>query len=221
MKMSSVSRIASRFAACLGLLALPTVLHAQRVGVTIARTQTDIVSHDKSGGTSHPDRTSFGAGITYRQPLSKLISLQPELLWINKGINRRSQPTRELGYLELPVLLRISALANPGYRFSPAFSFGPTVAFLARCNIAGLNGASQSACERNVALPSTEDLRVPRFDAGLMAGLGLEGRSRDGTIFGIEGRMERGFVDILPAVPGTSRNIALFVSLHVTPSRWK
>lgn len=220
--MSLISHRIRCIATSVALLALPAGVHAQRIGVTIARTQTDIVSRYKAGlGTSHPDRTSFGAGLTYRRPLNTAIAVQPDLLWINKGFNRRSQPTRELGYVEIPVLLHISTLGDPKSRVSPTFSIGPTLSFLAHCNIAGWNGSSKSACDQKSTPTYSEDLRVPRFDAGLMGGIGLEARSRDGTIFGVEGRMERGFVDIIPNDAGTSRNIAVFVMLHVTPSRWQ
>lgn len=57
-----------------------------------------------------------------------------------------------------------------------------------------------------------------RVDAGLMLGLGLEGRARDGTMFGVEGRYDFGLLDS-QRQPGASHNSTLLVMFHVVPSR--
>ena len=203
-----------------GLIASPRVSRAQHVGLTAARTTSDIVTKEGNGvGLSHPDRNAISAGITYRHHLRSRAVLQTELLWVPKGFNRQSTPTRTLSYVEVPVLLRIGALAQTGARFSPVLSLGPTIAVLATCRLQGLNAVSRSEhCDQVLTTPFAADYRMRRFDAGLMLGVGLEGRTGDGTILGVEARIERGMLDI-ERQRGTSQNRTVFVGLHVVPAR--
>lgn len=195
-------------------------LRAQHVGLTVARTTSDIITTYGNGTAgSHQNRDAVAAGLTYRHSLRRRTVLQAELLWLPKGYGPASKPTRTLGYVEVPVLLRIGALAPTGAALSPVLSLGPTVAVLATCRLQGLQAISASErCDQVLTTPFAQDYRMRRIDAGLMLGLGLEGRARDGSIFGVEGRYELGLLDS-ERQAGTSRNSTFFVMLHVVPSR--
>jgi hypothetical protein len=201
-------------------LIAPTALAAQRLGVTGARTSTDIyTSYDDGSGSSYPNRNALGVGVTYRKPLRRRLALQPELLWIAKGYGEPASPTRSLTYLEMPVLLRVGTLAPSGAAFSPVLSVGPTVALLLRCRMRGLQAISASdSCDQVLTTPFAADYRMRRFDVGAMVGLGFEARTRGGSIVGVDARFELGLVDT-QRTGGTSRNLATLLMLHWVPAR--
>ena len=218
--MSSRRRFLILLVAIVGYFTPATGLHAQHVGLTVARTTSDIITTYGNGTAgSYQNRDAVAAGLTYRHYLRSRTVLQTELLWVPKGYGPASKPTRTLGYVEVPVLLRIGALAPTGPALSPVLSLGPTVAVLTTCRLAGLQAISTSdRCDQVITTPFAQDYRMRRVDAGLMLGLGLEGRARDGTIFGVEGRYEFGLLDS-ERQAGTSHNSTFFVMLHVVPSR--
>lgn len=220
--MPNKTRLGLPLLAIVAFIAWPSVSRAQHIGLTVARTKSDIFTTYSNDGTgdAHPDRESFGAGVTYRHHLRSRMVLQPELLWVPKGYSRKSSPTRTLGYVEVPVLLRIGAVASTGQAFSPVLTVGPTVSVLASCRLDGLNSITKDQrCDQAITTPYSADFHMRRFDVGSMLGLGFEGRSRNGTILGADVRYERGFVDI-ERQNGTSTNRMFFVTLHVVPSQW-
>ncbi len=206
--------------AVVGWVIHPGHLCAQRLGVTIARTTSDIITTYGDGDKfSHQNRDAFAAGLTYRHMLRRRLVLQPELWFVQKGYGTASRPTRTLGYVEVPLLLRVGALPAKGAAFSPVLSIGPTLAVLATCRLQGLEAISTSErCDQVITTPFAYDYRMRRVDAGLMLGLGLETRLVGGAIVGVEGRYARGLVDI-ERTGGTSRNSTFFVLLQVVPPK--
>jgi len=206
--------------AVVGWVIHPGHLSAQRLGVTIARTTSDIITTYGDGtGDSHQNRNALAAGLTYRHTLRRRMVLQPELWFVQKGYGTASRPTRTLGYVEVPLLLRIGALPATGTAFSPVLSVGPTLAVLATCRLQGLQAISTSErCDQVITTPFVRDYRMRRVDAGLMLGLGLERRLAGGAIVGVEGRYELGLIDSQRQA-GTSRNSTFFVLLQVVPAR--
>src|SRR4051812_17955073 len=101
-------------AAALAIALAVSRASAQRVGVTVGMTQSDVSTwYGDGSGTSYPDRTGVTVGATYRQPLASAVVLQPELLLVQRGWGEASRPTLSLTYVELPLLLRFGAL-SPG-----------------------------------------------------------------------------------------------------------
>ena len=193
---------------------------AQRLGFTVGATQSDVVTGFDGGATSYPDRGSLTVGATYRHRLASGVVLQPELLLVQRGWSSDSRPTLSLSYLEAPLLLRFGALSPRGAWLRPVLTVGAAASLLLRCDLAVGLGAVQTAgrgCGQRIVQPFVEDYRVGRFDAGLLAGLGLEGRLPGGTVIGLEGRYEYGLTDIRPGSAGTSRNGTFFVLLNVVP----
>ena len=214
-------RLTLRAIAITGLLVHPIVLRAQHLGLTFAYTTSDILTTYSDGTSSgQQNRNAFSAGVTYRHYLGYRTVLQPELLWVPKGYGPDSKPTRTLGYVEVPVLVRFGALAPKGASFSPVFTVGPTLAVLATCKLAGMPAVTTNeSCDQVITTPYEADYRMKRVDVGLMLGLGFEARGRKGGIVGIEGRYEHGFVDS-ENQPGNSHNQVFFLVLHVVPSKW-
>lgn len=168
---------------------------------------------------SYQNRQAVAAGLTYRHMLRRRIAFQPELWLVPKGYGTASRPTRSLGYVEVPLLLRIGALASSGAAFSPLLSVGPTLAVLATCRLQGLQAISRSQrCNQVITTPFAYDYRMRRVDAGLMLGLGFEKRMSGGAIVGVEGRYEQGLVDI-ERQGGRSRNSTFFMLLQVVPAK--
>lgn len=211
-------RIAVLVLSLLATHASPLV--AQRVGITVARTQSDVVtSYGDNTGGSYPNRAGIAAGISYRHPLRPGILLQPEALLVQRGWTT-SQPTLSLTYVEVPVLLRFGALTSERARFRPVLTVGPTLNVLVRCGLTGLGiaRAEGPACSRRIVEPFVEDYSVRRLDVGALVGVGAEARLTGGTIVGVEGRYERGLLDVRPGAVGDARNSTFFVMLNVVPA---
>ena len=148
--------------AVVGWVIHPGHLSAQRLGVTIARTTSDIITTYGDGDKiSYQNRDAFAAGLTYRHMLRRRMVLQPELWFVRKGYGTASRPTRTLGYVEVPLLLRFGALPAKGATFSPVLSIGPTLATLATCRLQGLEAISTSErCEQVITTPFAYDYRM-------------------------------------------------------------
>jgi len=83
------------------------------------------------------------------------------------GDGTASRPTRSLGYVEVPLLLHIGALASSGAAFSPVLSVGPTLAVLATCRLQGLQAISRSQrCNQVITTPFAYHYRMRRVDGG-------------------------------------------------------
>ena len=203
------------------LLNTPSDLAAQHLGVTLARTSSDIItSYGNGSSTSYQNRSAFSVGLTYRRPIAPRVAVQPELHIVPKGYGTASSPTRELTYLEAPLLLRIGALAPQGAPVSPVLTLGPTISLLATCTMKGLDAISQSdSCNQVITKPFQADYRQRRLDAGLIAGFGLEGRLKSGSIVGVDARADFGLVDIQRS-HGFSQNVSFYISAAYTPARW-
>jgi hypothetical protein len=89
-------------------------------------------------------RDGFTAGALVAVPITRLVSIQPELLYVQKGAysNYQGMDTAfEQDYLEVPLLLRLDIPA-PG-RLTPFVSGGPAVSYLTRCHVSRGSGIFQ------------------------------------------------------------------------------
>lgn len=116
-----------------------------KVGMTISTTNAETFD-DGSYFDTFNSATRFSAGLGYRFEFGKLFSIQPELLFIQKGWENEHgyygdpedwytyTQTFKLNYLELPVLLQV-ALGPDNFKFH--INAGPSIGF-------GLNGKHEN-----------------------------------------------------------------------------
>lgn len=143
--------------------------------------------------------TGFIGGVFADMPAGKSVSVEPEILYVNKGATYSLQATGysgdlgfNLDYIELPVLLRYNFKSDGG----PYALIGPDVAFNVSCKVSG-SGDVAPALD---SLPGTTcvDLGtvagVP-FDATSVTFGGVVGLGYQHLKFGLEGRYEFDFSD--------------------------
>ena len=141
-------------------------------------------------------RTGFAAGIAFDLG-SGLIGLQPEALYVQKGVAFDGTPSGSsdaprLGYIDVPVLLKIT-LRTPAIQ--PMFYAGPSVNFRLSCSF---NGAD---CKD--ATKSTD------YGAVLGAGVRLGGNHG----FTLEGRYTWGLKDVNDPGAGVKNETRTFLVL--------
>ena len=147
-------------------------------------------------------RTGFAAGVAFDLG-SGLIGLQPEVLYVQKGVAFDGTPSGSsdaprLGYIDVPVLLKIT-LRTPAIQ--PMFYAGPSVNFRLSCSFNGADckDATKSTDYGVGARRGRAPRRQPRVYPGGSLHLGPQGRQRPGCR-----REERN-----PDVPGAGRDIAV------------
>jgi hypothetical protein len=116
----------------------------------------------------------FAAGVSFRLPLlPPVVSLQPELLFVEKGAKVVSTGAgNTIGYLDVSPLLRL-AVPTPG--FTPYVVGGPVGSLRANCS------GTLIRCDR----------LYRAFDAGVVAGAGVRVRN-----LSFEGRWTAGLTNI-------------------------
>ena len=146
----------------LGLLPCVTVNgHAQsaprfglKAGLALANWRGQGVSGTKSN-------VGFQVGGLARIDINDLLSLQPELLYSQKGYNSEANGLKTkstLSYVDLPLLLRV----NAGNLF---FEAGPQLGYLVARNVT-LSGT--------MSVTGSGTSGLSKFDAGYIAGLGYQ-----------------------------------------------
>ncbi len=152
-------------------------------------------------------KLGFQGGLFLKTPIATFFSLQPEILFTNKGNQReykanlagfgpgQSEVRFNLNYIEVPVL----GVVNLGRSFN--FHFGPYAAFLVNANVRNRS--------ENDSFDTFEDLGREDFntiDYGLAGGIGF-----DANNFSLGLRYNYGLRDIAPDFnfgPVTVRNQA-------------
>jgi Outer membrane protein beta-barrel domain len=141
-------------------------------------------------------RTGFvvGAALDLR---SGLIGIQPEVLYVQKGVNFDGTPTSaanapRLGYIDVPILIKLT-IPTPGIQ--PMFYAGPSVSFRLSCSFNGVD------C--NDATTST--------DYGAVLGGGVRFGGSHG--FTVEGRYTWGLKDIHDPGAGIKNETRTFLLL--------
>ncbi len=121
--------------------------------------------------TDNNVRVGFNVGVYAKVPLSKGVSIQPELLYTTKGAKvnytnfalGQGEYRFNLNYLELPV----TAVFNVGKNFN--IHLGGYAAYLTNANI---TDANDDGTIDEIAELRASDFN--RFDAGLVGGLGFD-----------------------------------------------
>jgi hypothetical protein len=132
--------------------------------------------------TDLKNSTGFIIGASFRTSLLPFISLQPEILYTEKGAkfeesmmipvnggtaNAAVEATIDLKYLEVPLLVR-AGLPVPG--FSPFVYLGPAIAFNLSADF------TMEASVMGFSMKESEDIKdeIKDIDYGLVVGGGLE-----------------------------------------------
>jgi hypothetical protein len=173
-------------AASAALVLLPTVpVRAQRIGIVAGGTFSQLRG---ISNVSAKNRTGTMFGLSVLLPSAGTFSLQPELLFTNKGsqldVSGGGRRNVKLDYLEIPLLLRIDSRSGTG--LSPHVYAGPSVGFNVGCNVV-LSGSgvpnTSSDCKRdNFLSPKSVDWGAI-VGAGIdlsVGGIGVTGGARYG-----------------------------------------
>ena len=159
---------------------------------------------EKGGGYTVESsiKAGFAAGALVTFRISRLFSLEADVLYVKKGSNQTIsipgfpfgdiEVTYELDYMEIPFLLRTYLF--PSAKIQPSLAFGPYVAFLAA-----------KKYTYRIAAIGTEEKEISGIestDYGFTSGAGLTIPANVGSLR-IEYRYSMGFVDLkLPTGPG-------------------
>jgi hypothetical protein len=144
-----------------------------RVGV-IGGLSVASVAAENTTGLSH--RLGFVPGGQAIIPLARSLAVQPEFLFIPKGV-RSSFGDRDVSYktdyLELPVLLRAQFRAVKG--LAPFAYGGPAIAYLTRCQFTITDGGvrTEQTCREYDQGRGFETVERRKIDYAAVAGGGL------------------------------------------------
>jgi opacity protein-like surface antigen len=180
----------------LSLLLAPLAAHAQKrvdsaagFGVKLGLTVTNFGGEDADdlGFLDFENKLGFAAGALMNIPLSPMVSLQPELMFVTKGaeveIFGRNEGYLSLNYLEIPVLVRVDVPVAANV--APFVVAGPALGFL----------LSAKAVDRNGNTDNIKD-DFENVDLGFIVGGGLGIPLSSGGVIDIEVRYEVGLADI-------------------------
>jgi len=123
-------------------------------------------------------KTGFGLGAFLELPVSDVLSIQPELLYLQKGAEGSEQGvniTVAISYVELPVLLRINVPVEGNV--APYFVVGPAISFKAGCEVTGEGGGVEVKIDCDEAEAETKSV-----DFGGVVGAGLSFGAGPGNI---------------------------------------
>jgi hypothetical protein len=140
-------------------------------------------------GQPHEPRRGFAGGAFVQFGLSRVLSLQPELLFVQKGFEVTG-PTLHLSYVEMPVLLQVHPRGASARGIRPFVHGGLVPALLTSCTAFGthVEGAYHGRCGE--VEPADVQLEPRSYDLGLALGGGL-------NVMGlvVELRHTRGLID--------------------------
>jgi hypothetical protein len=177
-------------AGCLGFA--PAVVSAQ-TSIGIKGGLSYATLSDKS--PDFDSRTGFAAGIAVDMR-SGLIGIQPEILYVQKGVTATGMPSGsspKLDYLEVPVLLKLT-LGTPGIQ--PMVYAGPSAGFRLSCKVA------EVTCNSGT-IKSTD------WSAVLGGGVRIGGNKG----LTLEGRYSWGLKDIHDVSAGVDQKTRTFLAL--------
>ena len=135
-------------------------------------------------------RDSYAPALMWQFAPARTIGLVTEGRYTMKGY-ATTQPTLNVHYLEIPLLLRLGAISAPTFPVRPFLEAGPALAIRVHCEV-DYNGRADN-CERGVAFG--QDWRLRNFDVSGVIGGGIAARiSGDVAIVGA--RYDYGLVNI-------------------------
>jgi hypothetical protein len=138
------------------VLIVPQVVVAQvalipKIGITKASL------HSTAGGSDLQAITGLVAGVGVNLPVNQIWSLQPEVLYQQKGFRKGPDQLVRHTYLEIPLLLKVSL---PGKALVPYLIGGPSAGLLLSSHYQQANGNSLPLRGRNIAIQVNEMLET-------------------------------------------------------------
>lgn len=117
-------------------------------------------------------RRGAAAGVFLRIRPERLVSLQPELLYVQKGYEVTG-PTLHLSYVEMPVLIRVDLRDHDASGIRPFLFGGPAPAFLTSCTVFGnsVSGPFRDSCGESSVTSTGDD--TSSYDLGVVVGGGI------------------------------------------------
>jgi hypothetical protein len=135
-------------------------------------------------------RQSFAPALLWQGAPARAVGFATEVRYTLKGY-ATTEPTLNVHYLEVPLLLRLGVLSAPGVPVRPFVEAGPAFASRVHCEV-DYNGRGDD-CARGAAFG--QDWRVRHFDISGVIGAGLAVHvGNDVAIAGA--RYDYGFVNI-------------------------
>ncbi len=141
------------------------------------------------------NRTGFAAGVAIDMRAG-LIGIQPELLYVQKGVTESGSPSGsspKLDYAEVPILLKLT-LGTPGIQ--PMIYAGPSVGFRLNCKVLEVTCASGT---------------IKSTDWAAVLGGGVRIGGNKGVT--LEGRYSWGLKDIHDVSAGVEQKTRTFLAL--------
>lgn len=147
-----------------------------RIGLKVGGSLARYRGGDASGGGS-TNLVGFCSGAILHLPVSSVFSVQPELLFSQKGVNNQSIPVRNnmfltgverLTYAEVPVLVKLRSPAGPFVELGPTFSYL-------------LNASANTTFPAGASVDIRSSFNA--FEWGYAAGLGYQ--QEDGLFLGV------------------------------------
>jgi hypothetical protein len=173
--------------------AAPASAQSVSYGILAGASFSDMMSTDFSATTS----AGFAGGLYAGIPLGKSFTLEPELLYTNKGANvEGASATVNLNYIEIPVLARYNFTTDGG----PFAYAGPYVGFNMNCNTT-----------TTLATTNCSDASV---NANTVFG-GALGVGFQKSAWGFDLRYEYDFTDAVDAGPGKNSAFMALLRLAV------
>jgi hypothetical protein len=199
-------------------LLIPQILVAQYAGVSLGRTSSTVdwqVPPPPSGCnfcvsdiSPNAHREALAPAFVLHTRPAALLGLSTELRYVRKGY-ATTQPTLNVHYLEIPVLLRVGSLVTARSPVTPFLEAGPALAFRAHCEV-DYNGLADD-CRKGAAFG--QDWRIRGFDVSSLIGVGLAIRL-PGAVLAAGGRIDWGFVNIGggQGVPTKNRSSVVYLA---------
>ena len=179
---TAAARVATISALLAGVLCSPGVAQ-YTVGVKGGLTAANFTGNDVQGTRW---QAGFATGVFLTYHFVENLSLQPELIYIQKGANHvltgpdQNQTARVLlDYVEIPVSVRMT-LPLLARRASLYLMAGPSIAFRASCEVRTENSAASNTEECNDA---ALHLRIRSIDGNMTGGAGFGLHLTDATFF--------------------------------------
>lgn len=182
------------------------------VGAYVGYSRTDL-----GGADAQEVQARQGAltGVYLHLPLSRNVSIRPELTFALKGGRTETADgvilDIQLAYLEFPVL---GKAAVPLGRFRPVFFAGPAPALRIGCDFLLFipQTPGQPALDERVTCGEAEIVVLRQMDLGLVAGAGIEGLWPSAAL-SLEARLTSGLRSVFDDFEISNRAFALLLGL--------
>lgn len=139
--MRNLSRISAMATLALALSALTAHAQGAKSFGIVAGVDFATMSGDDLDGADIGSRTGFIGGAYFNMPVGSAISIEPEVLYVMKGLTAPGDVTYANDYIEIPVLVKYSFSSDGGL----SIFAGPDVAFSISCN--GSDTNTEISCD--------------------------------------------------------------------------